>query len=68
MHTKDYVDFAMLIAKYRSESISAGMPQSVLDTIKSMQLDIMDIFKSDNPLFDSDRFNEFVEASQKILD
>ena len=68
MSKKDYVKFAMLIAKYKSESISAGMPQSVLDTIKSMQLDIMDIFKSDNPLFDSDRFNEFVEASQKILE
>ena len=69
MSKKDCIKFAMLIAKYRSESVSAGMPQSVLDTIESMQLDMINIFESDNPSFDADRFNQFVnDEVKKILD
>ena len=59
MHKKDYIKFSELFAKRMNESIEDS-PNS-WTAICFIKDDIVELFKQDNPNFDADRFNAYIE-------
>jgi type IV secretory pathway protease TraF len=76
MTKKDYVKFAKMIAEQqaginniklaksdKSDMYKFGL-QSMLNSIKS---ELIIMFQSDNPSFDSVRFNQFIDSQVKSI-
>jgi hypothetical protein len=72
MTKKDYVKFADMIAERKAFIIAMTHDQFYIgydSAIFDVQWFITDIFKSDNPSFDSDRFNQYIDNKvESILD
>ena len=60
---KYYTQFADMIAEHKKYS---EHPEQ-LDTIRSIQYDMIALFKADNPNFSEERFNTYIKNKVKQL-
>lgn len=66
MHKKQYIQFADMIAEHMSYLISLNVQIDAVSELQSIQGDLIRIFKADNPNFDEDVFNQYIEKRVRI--
>ena len=68
MTKKDYIKFADMIAERKAIKDNPPMLETVRQAeLNSIQSELINIFESDNPSFDADRFNQYIDNRVKSI-